>query len=175
MELKTGSPWEDLLGQAKRSVLHLEVRDTYAVPSESEPLRRFLAGEPPSADPDPGWNAWADLIRSLRRNGVTVARIRVVTEPLSDYQRWLLTETSDNIAAGEDIRYVPRHLATDVPVDDAWLLDGERIGFNLTDYDGKPAGAAVTTDPGICGYYRRTTEDLWSLAVPYSSYRSGQQ
>lgn len=175
MELKTGSPWPDLLGRARGSVLHLEVGDTYVVPAESEPLRRFLAGEPRDTEPDPGWNAWADLVAALRGRGVTVARIRVVTEPLSDYQRWLLAETGDNLALGEDIRYVPRHRVSEVPADDAWLIDSGRVAFNLRGQDGKPAGAAVTDDPGLCAHYNAAVERLWSIAVPYVDYAPGQR
>ncbi|UGT63859.1 DUF6879 family protein [Nocardia asteroides] len=175
MELKTGSPWPDLLGRARRSVLHLEVGDTYAVPAESEPLRRFLAGEPRDSEPDPGWNVWAELVAGLRTGGVTVARIRVVTEPLSDYHRWLLAETGDNIAVGEDVRYVPRHSVSAVPADDVWLIDGNLVAFNLRGRDGEPAGAAVTDDPGLCAYYDAAVQRLWSTAVPYVDYTLGQR
>ncbi|MCX4097599.1 hypothetical protein LBW94_035140 [Nocardia sp. alder85J] len=145
------------------------------MPAESEPLRRFLAGEPRLSEPDEYWEAWAEVVKDATARGVAVRRVRVVTEPMSDYQRWLLTETGDNIEAGEDVRYLARHLVRDVPADDAWVVDGTTIGFNLVDSAGKPAGAAVTTDPGIVSYYRDAVERLWSLATPFPDYVAGHR
>ncbi|MFF0488215.1 DUF6879 family protein [Nocardia sp. NPDC004068] len=163
------------MAHAQFDAVHLEVRDTYAVPAESEPLRRFLAGEPRLSEPDEYWEAWAEAVKDATARGVTVRRVRVVTEPLSDYQRWLLTETDDNIEAGEDIRYIARHLVREVPADDAWVIDKTTVGFNLVDSTGKPAGAAVTTDPAVCGLYREAIERLWSLATPFAAYVNGLQ
>ncbi|MEU1520852.1 DUF6879 family protein [Nocardia rhamnosiphila] len=171
MELIQNSPWFSLFRQAERSAFHLEVRDTYAVPSESEPLRRFLAGEPPTDDEFLS-RPWTDLVRETTGRGVTVGRVRVVTVPHSDYQRWLLSVTGSNIDAGEDIRYLPRHLAGTVTPDDFWLFDSHTVGFNLVDHDGKPAGAAVTHDPDIAAHCRSIRDRLWEMATPYTEYVS---
>ncbi|MFI6865298.1 DUF6879 family protein [Nocardia sp. NPDC050406] len=163
--------WSDLFRECRTEAFHLEVRDTYAVPQESERLRRFLDGEP--AQPDEYKNQWVDLMRETTGRGVAVRRIRVVTVPHSDYQRWLLSVTGSNVAAGEDIRYVPRHLAGEVPPDDWWLYDAQRVAYNLVDEHGKPAGMAVTTDPGVVDYCLRVKERLWELAIPFSEYAAG--
>lgn len=168
MLLRQPSPWTELFREAKREAFHLEVRDTYCVPAESEPLGRFMAGQPPA--PEYGERPWTELVRETVNRGVRVTRVRVVTEPLSDYQRWLLSITGGNVAAGEDIRYLPRHLAGDVPSDDWWLFDDSTVGFNLVDHDGKPVGAAITTDPGIAAYCRSVKERLWEAAVPFGEY-----
>lgn len=172
MELRQNNPWPDLFRDAQRSAFHMEVRDTYAVPSESEPLRRFLTGEPRSDEADDSWKAWSSLVHGCTGRGVTVSRIRVVTVPHSDYQRWLLTETRDNIEAGEDIRYLPRHLVSpdQVPTDDFWLFDDTTAAFNLVDKAGKPAGAGITTDPNIAAYCQRSKQQLWSMAIPFGEY-----
>ncbi|MCP9624246.1 hypothetical protein FOH10_19155 [Nocardia otitidiscaviarum] len=172
MELRVHEPWPDLFRAAQRSAFHLEVRDTYAVPSESEPLRRFLAGEPRSDAPDDAWSEWSSLVEEVTGRGVTVSRVRVISVPHSDYQRWLLTETADNIEAGEDIRYLPRHLVDPelVPGDDFWIFDDAKVAFNLVDEYGRPAGAGITTDPGIVGYSRDARIRLWALAVPFHDY-----
>ncbi|WP_280274453.1 DUF6879 family protein [Nocardia wallacei] len=164
------NPWPDLFRDCRRSAFHLEVRDSYAVPSESEPFRRFLKGEPRITEPDEAWREWAERMRQLGQRGVTVSRVRVVTVPHSDYQRWLLSETVDNIDVGEDIRYLPRHLAGEILTDDFWLFDDERVAFNLIDKEGKPAGAAVTDNPHIAAYCHSAKERLWKLATPYSEY-----
>lgn len=160
--------WVALFGDCRTEAFHLEVRDAYAVPAESDRFRRFLEGEP--ALPDEHKNKWNDLIRETTRRGVTVSRVRVVTVPHSDYHRWLLSVTDTNTAAGEDIRYVPRHLAGEVPPDDWWLIDNDRVVYNMVSEHGKPAGLAVTTDPGIVDYSQRVRERMWALATPYVEY-----
>jgi len=168
VQLLRGNPWPDLFGQCQREAFHLEVRDTYAVPNESEPLRRFLDGEPD----DNAWlKPWEQLVKATVDRGVAVTRVRVVTVPHVDYQRWLLALTALNAEAGEDIRYLPRHDAGDVPSDDFWLLDDKQVVFNLVDENGRAAGAsALTTDPRIADHCRQVKERLWTLATPYAEY-----
>ncbi|BDT92741.1 hypothetical protein IFM12275_27170 [Nocardia sputorum] len=158
--------WPNLFRELKRDAFHLEVRDEYHVADEDTRIRAFLAGEPAPYTRTP----WQDLMLETTGRGVSVTRVRVVTEPLSDYQRWLLSVTGYNVEAGDDIRYVPRNIAGTVPPDDWWLMDGERVVYNLTDPAGVPAGLAVTTDPGIVTYCQEVRGRLWKLAIPYAEY-----
>ena len=167
MLLVDGDPWPDWFHGLQRSAFHLEVRDSYAEAAENNRLRAFLAAEPPPDEPPVSWHA---LVRESTVRAVSVSRVRVVTVPHSDYHRWLLSVTGRNIQAGEDIRYLPRHDAGEVPPDDWWLFDDERVVFNLAGADDKPAGAAVTTDPGIVAYCRGVRDRLWKLATPYTEY-----
>jgi hypothetical protein len=135
-------------------------------------LRRFLNGEPELAEY--GERPWVAFMRETVARGVAVRRVRIVTVPHSDYQRWLLSITSSNIAAGEDIRYVPRHLAGDIPPDDWWLFDGARVAFNLVDAEGQPAGLALTEDHRIVEYCIAVRDRLWEIATTYADYVSGK-
>ena len=169
MELIKDAPWPELFGQSRKTAFHLEVRDSYAVPSESERFRRFLAGEPAK---EYGKRDWAELIEETTARGVSVSRVRVVTVPHSDYHRWLLSITGGNIDAGEDIRYLPRHLVGSIefPVDDFWIFDRQKVAFNLVDQSGKPAGAAVTNDPRIVESCLTAQNRLWKESIPYRQY-----
>lgn len=168
MRIVHGPAGDDLFREAQREAFHLEVRDSYAVASESDGLRRYLDGEP---DPtDYGQRPWAKFMRETTGRGVAVRRVRIVSVPHSDYQRWLLSITGSNIAAGEDIRYVARHLAGQVPPDDWWLFDGDLVAFNLVNDAGQPAGMAITSDGGIAEYCRSVRDRLWSIATPYADY-----
>ncbi|GAB2720324.1 DUF6879 family protein [Nocardia thraciensis] len=169
MYLLTDKPFDDLFRRCTGDAFHLEVRDSYGVPQESEPFQRFLDGEP---EPDYGERPWVAFMRSVAERGVKVSRVRVVTVPHSDYQRWLFGVTRSNVEAGEDIRYLPRHLAGEVPSDDWWLFDTETVAFNLIDRDGKPAGAGITEDPRIVEYCNEVRRRLWGLATPYQEYIS---
>lgn len=168
MQLLRGDSADDPFRACQRSAFHLEVRDAYTTATESEPLRRFLSGEPTPTDY--AERPWVQFMRETVARGVTVSRVRVVTEPHSDYQRWLLSITAGNVAAGEDIRYVPRHQAADVPSDDWWLFDDQQVAFNLVDEGGRPTGMAVTTDPGIVRYCLGVQNRLWELAIPFVDY-----
>ncbi|MEV0298628.1 DUF6879 family protein [Nocardia sp. NPDC050710] len=161
--------WVELFHGCKKQAFHLEARDSYAVPQESERFRRFLDGERPIVDDYK--NDWVDLVQETTGRGVMMSRIRVVTVPHTDYQRWLLSVTGSNVDAGEDIRYVPRHLAGEVPPDDWWLIDNERVVYNLWDEHGSQAEAvAATTDPRIIEYCQGVKQRLWELASPYAEY-----
>ena len=60
-----------------------------------------------------------------RSRGVTIRRVRVVSEPLSDYLRWEHACTAVNIEAGEEIRWLSRTKAADLmlPGADCWVFD----------------------------------------------------
>ena len=158
--------WAGLFREAKRSAFHFECRDAYFVADEDERLRAFLAGEPAPYTATP----WQALMRETTERGVSVSRVRVVTTPLSDYQRWLLSVTGHNVEAGEDIRYVPRDEAGEIPPDDAWLFDDERVVYNLTDERGAPAGLAVTADPAVVDHFVATRDRLWKVAVRHGEF-----
>ncbi|WP_280378020.1 DUF6879 family protein [Nocardia wallacei] len=168
MQLLPGDEWIDLFQRCTGEAFHLEVRDAYAVPAESEHFRRFLDGEPD--DYVTFQQPWLTLMRDVIAKGVAVRRIRVVSVPHSDYHRWVLVATAPSVEAGEDIRYVPRHVAGEVPPDDWWMFDDELLAFNLVDTNGKPAGLAVTTDPQLVNHCRSVKQRLWELAIPYADY-----
>ncbi|WP_236566865.1 DUF6879 family protein [Nocardia sp. CY41] len=156
----------DLLRTCKREAFHLEVLDTYAEPNEHEPFRRFLADEPD----DYAWfQPWTELIQETTSRGVAVTRVRIVTEPHTDYTRFALAVAALNVRAGEDIRYLPRQHAGEVPSDDYWLLDDETVVFSAFGESGGWSGAA-TTDPHIAAYCRGLRARFWPLATPFPDY-----
>ncbi|MEV6561812.1 DUF6879 family protein [Nocardia sp. NPDC051756] len=137
------------------------------MPAEAERIKRYLAGETPPVSTN---REWPDLIHEATGRGVTVSRVRVVTLPHSDYHRWLLSVTNIRVDDGEDICYLPRHLAGEVPPDDWWLFDDAKVAYNLANESDGPAGLATTTDPRIVRYCADVKERLWQLAIPYTEY-----
>ncbi|MFJ1460568.1 DUF6879 family protein [Nocardia sp. N2S4-5] len=146
--------WSDVFNDCRTEAFHLEVRDDYAVAAESEPFRRFLEGVP---DDYEWFQEWERLVSAATARGVVMRRVRVVTEPHTDYQRWGLVVAARNIAAGEDIRYLSRHLAGEVPPDD-WcagsvgvepISDSElQLGPGDPDGEGEIEGYAVRLGGG---------------------------
>lgn len=164
---------EGIYGQffrsAVNSAVHVEVQDTYQMPDEYKPLEVWRAtGEIVQTD---GGREWCRLVSDTVARGVSVRRIRVVTVPHSEYTRWLLDACAPNIGAGENIRYLPRHLAnTLVPADDFWLFDSSAVAFNTLDEDGAGEGLAVTTDQRIVEVCTVAAHELWDQGIDHAEY-----
>src|SRR5206468_3635150 len=111
-----------------RSAFRLESRDRYNIPAEQQALRRFAAGEP---DPERAARPWLAQMRAVTAAGRRVERVRVISDPPSDYARWLMAGTALNVGAGEDIRYLPRSEAIrlQLPDRDFWIFDGDRLAL----------------------------------------------
>jgi hypothetical protein len=169
VNLLQGEAFDELFRTFQREAFHLEVQDSYHTPEESGPFQRFLAGQPD----DLAWHEpWLDLIRDVTASGKRVTRARVVTVPHVDYTRWGLTIAEHNIAAGEDIRWLPRHLidAADLTTDDYWLFDDERVVFTVFEPNGRFAGGAATTDPVIVAHCRAVRDRVWQRAILHHEY-----
>ncbi|BEK84778.1 DUF6879 family protein [Nocardia seriolae] len=117
---------------------------------------------------------WLDLIQETTARGVHVRRARVVTVPHTDYTRWLLEVSHQNITAGEEIRYLSRQLIdTDrLTTDDWWLFDDEAVAFTVFEPAGRWAGGALTTDRKIVNYIREVRDLVWEAAIPHAEYLS---
>ncbi|MFE4457200.1 DUF6879 family protein [Nocardia tengchongensis] len=170
MKLLQGEALDDLIRRSQREAFHLELKDDYESPAGDEPYRNWLAGGP--ADDYAWFQGWLTLVRDFIARGAVMRRVRVVTVPLTDYQRWMLEITEKNVDAGEQVRYLPRHLADSgrLTTDDWWLLDDETVVFTTFEEDGRFAGAAVTHDPRIVAYCQEVRDYVWSAAVPYAEY-----
>ncbi|OLB79964.1 MAG: hypothetical protein AUI14_08635 [Actinobacteria bacterium 13_2_20CM_2_71_6] len=103
---------------------------------------------------------------------MTVQRVRVVTVPHGDYTRWGFTVAPHNIEAGEDIRYLPRHLAGDIdfPSEDYWLFDDDILVLSVFSEDGRTGGFAREADPELTALCRTVRDRVWARAIPFAEY-----
>lgn len=148
----------------------LETRTGYAsdqaMPSYGEFLRTGdTAGEV--------GHPWFDNVRRMVRSGKRFERVRLVDNPPSENQRYLLACARTNVAAGEDIRYL-------------WRDDAERYGVNLSDFwlfdsrtvarfhfDGeRTVGMELITEPAEVLRACQVRDAAWHHAVPYGEFRS---
>jgi len=169
MPLLTGDDFDNLFHTFERTAFHLELKDSYHVPEESGPFTLFLEGKPD----DFTWHQpWLNIVREVTGSGKSMTRVRVVSVPHTDYVRWGLAVAPLNIGAGEDIRWLPRHLATgiDFPSDDYWLFDDARAIFTVFHQDGRFLGGSEATDAYIIDQCRRAHEQAWALAIPHARY-----
>ncbi|GAA2220290.1 hypothetical protein GCM10009850_122170 [Nonomuraea monospora] len=154
--------------RAKRA-FHLELKDSYHVDSEAEPFRKWRAGE----HDDHAWRRpWQALVREHTSAGCLIQRVRVVTVPHTLYTRWLLDIAGDNVKAGEDIRYLPRHLTTDVdlPEEDCWLFDDEHLVLTMFPGDGRVGVFVATDNSHLLRRYLAARDRVWERAMPHAEY-----
>jgi hypothetical protein len=169
MDLLTGEDFNHLFRDFKRSAFHLEMQDEYGVTEEVEPFRKWRSGEPD----DYAWiRDWHELIKSATMAGKSVARARVVTEPVTDYVRFEHAMARFNVAAGERLYWLPRHLATgiDFPEHDFWLLDEETVAFNVFTDDGSSFGAQLTTDAAAVAGCAHVRDQVMAVGIPHERY-----
>lgn len=169
MELLQGEAFDALFRDFERDAFHLEVQDTYHTPEESGPFHLFLTGQ----HDDFAWfQPWLDLVRNATQAGRVIRRTRVVTVPHRNYTRWGLTVAEHNIAAGEDVRWLPRHLinGAELSADDYWLFDDKLVVFTVFEPGGRFAGGAASTDPVIVNHCRAVRDRAWEVAIPHHRY-----
>ena len=73
-----------------------------------------------------------------------------------------------NAAAGEDIRWLARHLATGLllPANDYWVFDGQRAQFKYFSGAGKFLDTRLSGDPEIAKRCAAAFEAVWERAIP---------
>jgi hypothetical protein len=160
------------LAKARRSAFHLELRDHYML---DEDFARWQAGHRyDPTDRASWWGTWHDVIAETTARGVSVRRLRVVSEPVHDYIRYEYDLTFTNVAAGEEVRWLPRARARGLllPVLDGWVFDDEIVILHHFSGDGQWTGPGmeVCHDPELARRYTEAYETAWERAIPHAEY-----
>lgn len=160
------SEFQELFNGDWTSAWRWECQGVYHEPHEQEPLRRFLAGEPD----DLSWYRWPSRVRAWVAAGRSVGRVRMLTDPHTDYLRFeqqVLTPPA--VDAGEDIRYVSQRWAVGAgaPTDDYWLFDDATVVVMTFDEHGV-SGADLITDPVAVRGYVAWRDAVTREAAPYA-------
>jgi hypothetical protein len=166
----TVPPFSELIAATRRSAAHLETRDGYT--PDDPAFAGWRAGKPAAA---PAGAAWYDLVREHTARGVEFRRARIVSEPLADYIRFEYESTPFNVAAGELVRWLPRHTAPGllVPLADFWLFDDRLVRFGLFAGDGTFLRHDLCDEPEVVRSCADAFEQVWRRAVPHHQYRPG--
>lgn len=155
-----------------RSFVHLETRDSYGTEVELPHMATWRRGEPD----DLGWLGWwLEMLRGHASAGRTCRRARVVSEPLSDYQRWTLSHAAVFVDAGEEIRYVARRQLATVALPgsgDFYVFDDELVLFLHYAGNGMNAAFETTDDPATVQACGRAFSTVWDMTTPVRDYRS---
>ncbi|MGH3310952.1 MAG: DUF6879 family protein [Streptomyces sp.] len=115
---------------------------------------------------------WFVNAREQTSRGKRLERVRLVDDPLTDNQRYLLATTPDNLAAGEEIRYMHRRdaVALKLPDFDFWLFDsGVLARFNWEDASRR---LELTTDPEDVLPACQARDAAWHHATRYEDFKA---
>ena len=166
----TDEQFAELLTSFDREAIHLETRDAYGTAVELPHMAKWARGEPD----DLQWlQSWCATLREHVRAGKSVRRARIVSEPLSDYQRWSYSIAHPMVEAGEDIRWVPRRLVSSIalPGNDFYLFDDCLVVFLLYAGNGLGIGKISSSDTADIQLCRSAFEATWKLSVPHREYQ----
>lgn len=167
--VNVGEDFVEFARSYQHTAYRLEVRDNYADPSEAEHVQKFIAGEP---DDESWMEDWMGLVLRRTLEGRRIERVRVVTEPWSDYVRYGLHSGRLNTAAGEDIRYMSRHRANELglPEYDYWLLDSHKMCILRHDDQDVLLGADIIHDPAVILEHCYFRDVARRFALPRAEY-----
>ncbi|WP_043630229.1 DUF6879 family protein [Nonomuraea candida] len=159
-----------LFTQFDRSAIHLEMRDSYGTEVELPHMAKWAVGEPDDLE----WlRDWCDLVRDGTEAGKTFKRAHVVSEPLSDYQRWSHSVMQPHLNAGCEVRWVPRRLVSSIafPGNDFWLFDSRLVVFHHYAGNGRNIDFTTSTDAHDVRLCMSAFEAVWGLGIPHAEYK----
>ncbi len=162
--------FSELLAGCERSALKVELRDVY-LPNDAG-YQAWRAGQVEQAIKR--YADWTETVRAATARGVAMRRVRVVSEPVSEYIRFEHAVTQEvNVFAGEAIRWLPRRQASTIclPGSDYWLFDGRLVQWVHFTGEGDSAGSEVTGDPDAVRLCQSAFELAWERGIDHAMYR----
>ncbi|MET9400192.1 DUF6879 family protein [Kitasatospora sp. NPDC002965] len=168
------SPTREGLAKATRTAVHLEMRDAYGA-SDPE-FQRWRQGHRYTPEDRPEWfRTWGAAVQEAVSRGVAVQRLRIVSEPVTDYVKYEHHVTYLNVAVGEQVRWLRRARirATALPANDFWLFDGAQAVVNHFTGDGEIRRREVVgeaEEPELVRFFASAFRSLWDLATPHQEY-----
>jgi hypothetical protein len=156
-----------LLQNFRRSAFRLETLEHYTVPQEAEWFATWRrTGRLPELTPES--DSWLRMVRDHIRAGRVMQRVRVVSTPLTDYERFELALFPPSLDAGEDIRVISRSVFRSIlrVSQDFWLFDSETAV--MLRYD--PAGRFLSAEPGQPSLCQRQCEETLGQSMPLKEY-----
>lgn len=155
-----------------RTSLKLELRDNYAIDATAmDAWRRGGAAEArklvrPYAE---------QLAPKIAAGEKVLRRVKVISEPPSEYMRQALDVAGELVEAGEDIRWLPRRLTSTLflPGNDFFVLDARTVIFNVLDGDDGRAEQQLYDEPGLVADCLEAFESAWRVAVPHRDFHHG--
>ncbi|MQA07246.1 MAG: hypothetical protein GEU98_01615 [Pseudonocardiaceae bacterium] len=167
-ERLTGEAWATALHNFRETAWRWEAQGVYREPYEQGPLQQFLAGHKPDLS---FMDGWLSAVRQGAGAGRRYARVRVLTDPLTDYLRFENSFTHLNVAAGEAVRVITdtRRRELELSSEDFWLFDDEWAAPMHFDDEGF-THADVITDTATLNRFREIRDLAWKDAVRFGDH-----
>lgn len=159
--------FRDLIRSFRQSSFRWECQGVYHEPSERVPFQLWKEGRPDYTFMD----GWREIVRGWTAEGKRFERVRMVTDPPTEYLRWMFEFTHLNVEAGEDIRWLGESDAKmlGAPTNDYYLLD-DRLLVILEFSESGVVGADVIDDAEQLRAAQRWRELAWANATPHTEY-----
>lgn len=134
-----------LFEEFEHTAWRLETRQGYASDRNSAKWKRWQEGQDVAAEP---FDAWRVNVQQAAGQDRRFERVRLVDDPPTEGQRFLLTTARSNVAAGEDIRNLYRNDAArlGLPEFDFWLFDSRVLARFVFDEDDTTLGVILTEE-----------------------------
>lgn len=144
------------------------MRKGYAVDRATDTYAQFVRGETPTWDMN---SPWARTISVKTRDGAYVGRVRIVDNPPTEGQLYLLAHAEHNDDLGEDVRNMWRDDAkrVNLPDEDFWIFDSHIVTLCLWD-DDNLTGVELITEPARVNQYNRLRDVALHYAIPYRDF-----
>ncbi|MEV7212067.1 DUF6879 family protein [Kitasatospora cineracea] len=168
MELHPPSVLPVLFREFEHTAWRLESQPSYEADRRSARYAEWLRGDP---WPDESAGPWYASRRALTETGRRIERVRLVSSPPTEGERYLLARAPLTIAVGEDIRCLDRGQAQalGLPHADFWLFDSRTVA--LFHYEGeRQLGIELVADPAAVLPYCQIRDAAWHYAVPHSEF-----
>lgn len=165
----------ELIEATQTSAIRIEMRDTYDE-TELGYAEWKATGDIRAGQQSDSWQEHFAIVRAAAARGVTMRRVRVISEPVSEYIKWENACTGLNVEAGEDIRWLPRTRAADLmlPGADCWVFDNRLIRWNFQRGDStNPRHYTFSSDPRIIRDIIAAFQIAWDRATPHAEYKIG--
>lgn len=154
-----------LFSEFEHTAFRLETRRGYATDRQGQRFQAFMQGVLPQPEPNHPWNV---NVRERSAQGARFSRVRIVDEPPTDGQCFLMATAAGNVVAGEDIRVLTRSEARrlELPEFDLWLFDSRvLVRFHIDDTD-TTTGVELVEDPAEVLAACRARDAAWRRAAP---------
>ncbi|MEV2195529.1 DUF6879 family protein [Streptomyces phaeochromogenes] len=153
------------------SAWHLETRRGYASDREDLGFEEFLATGVAPMDLD---SDWCTNIRRQTSEGKYVGRVRVVDNPPTEGQLFLLSYARCNATTGEDVRNLWREEAERVhlPAEDFWLFDSRLVAVLRFDDQDVFHDVQVITEPAEVLRYCQVRDAAVHASVRYDQFEA---
>ncbi|MFF7023896.1 DUF6879 family protein [Streptomyces klenkii] len=167
-------PFEDitrLFEDFEHSAWRLETQRGYASDRLSPRWGPFQRGEALGYDPSQPWHA---NVRRQTGRGKRFERVRLVDDPPTEGQRFLLASGLGNVEAGEDIRNMYRADAVRIglPEYDFWLFDSRTVVEFVFDGQGQDLGVRVREDARAVIHACQARDAAWHHAVATRQFQA---